>query len=236
VTVAISIRNLTVKYDDTPALSDVSLDINEGEFVGIIGPNGGGKSTLVKALLGLIPITSGEIHLFGGSIRENRSKIGYVPQFAEVDRKFPITVLDVVLTAVMKGGLHPFFHYKKEDKEHAMEQLKRVGIDHLSTRLISDLSGGEFQRVLIARALAGNPQLLLLDEPDASIDPSSREMIYNLLRELNKTITVVLVTHDHCAMTSAVSSLVCLHQRLIYHGSSDIPDSVFREMYGGIHA
>jgi len=232
----ISVRNLTVKYDNTPALTDVSLDINEGEFVGIIGPNGGGKSTLVKAILGLVPVVSGEIRLFGGSIRENRSKIGYVPQFAEIDRKFPITVLEVVLTAVLKGGFHPFFRYKKEDKEHAMEQLERIGIAHLASRQISDLSGGEFQRVLIARALAGNPSLLLLDEPDASIDPTSREMIYGLLHELNKTITIVIVTHDHCAMTSAVSSLICLHQRLIYCGSADIPDSVFREMYGGLHA
>lgn len=232
----ISVSNLTVYYDNTPALRDITLEINEGEFVGIIGPNGGGKSTLVKALLGLIPTNAGTIRLFGGSVAANRSKIGYVPQFAEVDRKFPISVMEVVLTSALKGGLHPFFRYKKSDRERAMAQLARLGIEKLANRQISELSGGEFQRVLIARALANEPELLLLDEPDASIDPASRQHIYQLLSELNKKITIVLVTHDHAAISSAVTSLVCLNQKLIYHGTADIPESVFCEMYGGIHA
>lgn len=233
-TPVISIRNLNVFYETTPALSDISLEIQEGEFVGIIGPNGGGKSTLAKALLGLVPVDAGTIELFGGSVKENRSKVGYVPQFAEVDRQFPITVEETVLTGMLTGGLHPFFRFRKADREQAKLQMEKVGIAHLASRRISDLSGGEFQRVLIARALAGNPSLLLLDEPDASIDPASREHIYKLLQDLNKTITVVLITHDRCAVTSAVSSLICLDREVVYQGSPDIPDAVFRELYGGM--
>ncbi|HJJ46798.1 MAG TPA: ABC transporter ATP-binding protein [Methanocorpusculum sp.] len=232
-TPVISIRNLSVYYDRTPALTDISLDIEEGEFVGILGPNGGGKSTLAKALLGLIPIQSGTIELFGGKVIENRSKIGYVPQFSEVDRQFPITVEETVLTGLLSGDLHPFFQFRRSDREQALFQMGRMGIAHLASRRISDLSGGEFQRVLIARALAGNPSLLLLDETDASIDPAFREQIYALLHELNKTITIVLITHDHLAVTSMVSSLICLHQKIIYQGSSDMPDSVFHELYKG---
>lgn len=235
-TAAVLLQHLTVYYETTCALSDISLEIREREFVGIVGPNGGGKSTLVKAILGLIPIESGSISLLGGSVHENRKKVGYVPQFAEIDRQFPISVIEAVQSACLTGGLHPFYRKNAENKKHAEEQLKRVGIAHLANRQIAELSGGEFQRVLIARALAVNPEILVLDEPDASIDLISREEIYRLLSSLNKQITIILVTHDHMAISSAVTSLVCLHQRLIYYGSPDIPDSVFREMYGGIHA
>ncbi len=234
-TAAVSIEHLTVAYENTQALHDVSLTIEEGEFVGIIGPNGGGKSTLVKSILGLVPIASGTIRLFGGPVKENRSAVGYVPQFAEVDRSFPISVMEVVLTAFLKGGLHPFFHYREDEKKRAFEELQRLGISRLANRQIAGLSGGEFQRVLIARALVNNPRLLLLDEPDASIDPASREHIYQLLAGLNKKITIVLVTHNHTAVSSAVTSLICLNRELIYHGTPAVPEQAYYEMYGGLH-
>ncbi|HJJ28619.1 MAG TPA: ABC transporter ATP-binding protein [Methanocorpusculum sp.] len=233
-TLSVSIRNITVAYDNHPALTDVTLDIAEGEFVGIIGPNGGGKSTLVKAVLGLVPLREGRITIFGEDIRAGRKNVGYVPQFAEVDRKFPITVLEAVMTAYMKGGLRPFFRYTKEHKEKARAVLAKVGIEKLAGRRISDLSGGEFQRVLIARAMAAEPKILLLDEPDASIDPASREHIYKLLSDLNKEITIILITHDALAISTAVTSVVCLNREILYHGPPSIPDSVYRKMYGGL--
>ncbi|HJJ48658.1 MAG TPA: ABC transporter ATP-binding protein [Methanocorpusculum sp.] len=233
-TLAVSIRNISVAYDKHPALDDVTLDIAEGEFVGIIGPNGGGKSTLVKAILGLVPLRSGTIRIFGEEIRSGRKNIGYVPQFADVDRKFPITVLEVVMTSLMKGGLRPFFRYTKEHRERARAVLAKVGIEKLADRRISDLSGGEFQRVLIARALAAEPKILLLDEPDASIDPASREHIYNLLSDLNREITIILVTHDVLAISTAITSVVCLNREILYHGPPSIPDTVYHKMYGGM--
>ncbi|MDO5844442.1 MAG: metal ABC transporter ATP-binding protein [Methanocorpusculum sp.] len=231
-TTAIEINNLCVSYETTTALENISLSIPKGGFLGIIGPNGGGKSTLIKAILGLTHINSGSIKILRGDVKKNRSKIGYVPQFADVDRKFPITVLEVIMTAQLKGGFHPFFRYKKSDKDFAYEQLKRVGIEKLAGRQISDLSGGEFQRVLIARALAVSPEILLLDEPDASIDAGSREHVYELLTELNKDVTIVLVTHDLMAVSATVKDLACLNKTLVYHGEPSLTTDIVNKMYG----
>ena len=195
---AVHIENLTINYGQTPAVSDISFDIYKGDFLAIMGPNGGGKSTLLKAILGLIPINSGELLIFDKPVSEYGSLISYVPQFSEIDRKFPISVLEVVMTANIRKGVHPFFKYSEKNKNNALEQLEYVGIRHLYDRQISELSGGEFQRLLIARAIAVNSQLLILDEPTASVDPSSRKRIYDLLKDLNtkNNMTIIMVTHD----------------------------------------
>ncbi len=229
---ALKIEKLCVNYRHTKALTDVCLDVHEGEFLGVIGPNGGGKSTLLKAILGLEPISSGHISIYGGADGKNRELIGYVPQFSLVDRAFPITVQEVVMTALMKGGLHPFFKYTSSHKEKAMTQLQRVGIAELAERQISELSGGEFQRLMIARALAAEPKILLLDEPTASVDPASRAKIFELLAELNRIMTIVLVTHDLMAVASQVSDLACLNGTLVYHGAPELNQQVVNEMYG----
>ncbi len=229
---AIHIDNLSVYYGKTIALSNICLDVKQGEFLGIIGPNGGGKSTLLKAILGLIPITTGVIQIYGNAPGKNRTAVGYVPQFAAVDRKFPISALEVVLTGRLKSGLSLFMKYSKEDKEIAYEQLKHVGIEHLAKRQISELSGGEFQRLLIARALTVNPKLLLLDEPTASVDVTSRNQIYDLLRELNNAMTIVLVTHDLLAISSEVRKIACLNGKLVYHGEPLLNEHIVKELYG----
>lgn len=229
---AIKIENLSVNYRHTKALTDVCLDVHEGEFLGVIGPNGGGKSTLLKAILGLEPVASGSISIYGDNSGKNRGMIGYVPQFSIVDRSFPISVKEVVMTAFMKGPLHPFFKYTDDHRQQALMQLKRVGIEDLAERQISELSGGEFQRLMIARALAVNPKILLLDEPTASVDPMSRAKIFELLSVLNKQVTIILVTHDLMAISSQVSSLACLSGTLVYHGAPELNEKVVNEMYG----
>lgn len=230
--IAVKIENVTVYYGQTLAVSGVSLDIPEGEYVGIIGPNGGGKTTLLKAILGLIPVHSGKIEIFDKKLTRNRKLMGYVPQLASMDKRFPISVLEVVLTGRLNQGLSPFFKFRSEDREKAYEALERVGIEHLADRQISALSGGEFQRMLIARALAVNPKILILDEPTASVDVSSRDQIYRLLEELNKEMTIILVSHDLLAVSSQVSKLVCLNEELIYYGKPELTEKVATNLYG----
>lgn len=231
-TPAIRVKNLTVYYENNPALTDVSLDVKKGEFIGIIGPNGGGKSTLLKAILGLVPKAGGEVLIFGKTAAERRGVIGYVPQYTTLDRKFPITVFEVVKCGFIKKGLTPFYRYSKEEEEKAGEMLKLLGIESLARRQISALSGGEFQRMLIARAIAADPQILLLDEPTASVDANSREKIYELLSELNKKMTILLVTHDLFAISSQVKRLACLNGRLVYHGEPELNEAVVNQLYG----
>ena len=229
---ALHIENLSVNYRHTPALTDVCLDVREGEFLGIIGPNGGGKSSLLKAILGLIPISTGKISIFGEDYKKRTRPVGYVPQFAEMDRSFPVSALEVVMMAYQQKGLHPFFRFTEEHKRGAREKMEQVGIGELAERQISELSGGEFQRLLIARALAVEPRLLLLDEPTASVDPASRQKIYDLLSQVSKTVTIILVTHDMFAISSQVNSLACMNGTLVYHGEPDLTQEVVHEMYG----
>ncbi len=229
---AVHIENLSVHYGHTPAIMGVCLDVSDGEYLGIIGPNGGGKSTLLKAILGLIPVSSGNISIYGGNAHKNRSLVGYVPQFALLNRKFPISLFEVVLTGHLKQGIAPFFRYSSKDNESVYTLLEKVGITDLANRQISELSGGEFQKMLIARALATNPRLLLLDEPTASVDAASRDQIYSLLAELNKNMTIILVTHDLLAVSSQVNRLACLNGQLVYHGEPELTEKVVNNLYG----
>lgn len=223
---ALEVNNLSVFYGTTHALQNITLDINKGEFLGIMGPNGGGKSTFLKAILGLVPVKEGSIFF------PEKRRIGYVPQFASMDRTFPISVLEVVLTGGLNNGLRPFYRYTSEEKNRALKKLEMLDIQKLENRQIRDLSGGEFQRLMIARALMTEPGLLLLDEPTANVDAASREHIYNILEELNKEMTIVLVTHDLMAISSKIKSLACLNQTMVYHGKPEITDTMVNKLYG----
>lgn len=228
----ISTNNLNVKFADTLALKDVELSIPKGDYVAIIGPNGGGKTTLLRTLIGLQKQSSGTVKLFGKQPKKTHSKVGFVPQFANLNRKFPISVFEAVCTGALTGGFHPFFKYNKDIKENAFVQMQRLGIDHLHQRGIAKLSGGEFQRMLIARALMNNPEMLMLDEPTASVDPASRELIYDLLGEINKTSTIIMVSHDLVAVASNVKSIICLNKTLIYHGEPSLSEETVSKLYG----
>ncbi len=228
---AIQIENLSVYYGETPALTGVCLDVEVGEYLGIIGPNGGGKTTLLKAILGLAPITRGSIKIYDND-GKGKEIIGYVPQYAGFDKSFPITLLEVVMTGRLKNGLTPFFRFRHKDMEIAYELIEKVGLKGLENRQISELSGGEFQKMLIARALTLKPRILLLDEPTANVDENARGQIYNLLAELNKDMTIVLVTHDLFAVSSQVGKLACINGKLIYHGEPELSENIVNRLYG----
>ena len=229
---AVQIENLSVYYGQTPAIAGVCLDVDDGGYLGIIGPNGGGKSTLLKAILGLVPKASGTVQIYGRAFRENKGLVGYVPQFSGLNRSFPITTREVVLMGKLKPGLTPLHKFTRADQEGTEELLERAGIYHLAGRQISALSGGEFQKMLIARALAVNPRCLLLDEPTASVDASSRDQIYDLLAELNTQMTIILVTHDLRAISSQVRTLACLNGHLVYHGEPELSERLVNSLYG----
>ncbi len=229
---AVCIENLSVQYGETPALAGVSLNADEGEYLGIIGPNGGGKTTLLKAILGLVSPTTGQIDVYGRKPGKTGKLIGYVPQITEFDKSFPITAKQVVLTGRLNPVFSLFHKYERSDIEKVDELLNRVGIYKLKDRMISELSGGEFQKMLITRALAVEPKLLLLDEPTASVDASSREQIFSLLNDLNYSMTIILVTHDLLAVSSHVKSLACINGRLVYHGDKEINEEVVSNLYG----
>jgi len=207
VSYAVELKDVSVKYGNLDALKNISLQVAEGSFLGVIGPNGGGKTTLLKVILGLIEPTTGDIKIFGHPLDQAVDKIGYVPQISNFDRNFPISVLDVVLMARLGGRVRFFHQYKKEDIEKAEAVLEQLNLLQLKDRQIGKLSGGQLQRVLIARGLTVEPEILLLDEPTANVDASSTSQIYQLLKELNKEKTIIVVTHDMAAVSSYFDSL-----------------------------
>ena len=217
----IEIRNLSFSYNRHKILENINLEVYEKDFFAVIGPNGGGKSTLLKLVLGLIPIQKGEIKIFGENLnRENLYKIGYVPQNTNINIEFPIKVIEVVLMGHI-GTKRPLFGYAKEEIACAMGALGQVGMQDFAYKKIGELSGGQRQRVMIARALCANPKILILDEPTASIDIEGQRRIYRLLKELNKNITIIVVSHDISVILEYANKIVHINKRLIFHNLSD---------------
>jgi zinc transport system ATP-binding protein len=217
----ISIQHLWAGYEQEPVLEDVNLSVYEGDFIGLIGPNGGGKTTLLRVLLGLLPPTRGRVRILGLPVQEGRRMIGYVPQVVEFDRDFPINVWDVARMGRL-GQRRLLQRYTAEDDAVVAEALHRVDLYDLRRRPIGELSGGQRQRAYIARALATQPEILLLDEPTSSVDPQVSGNIYELLRELNQHVTILLISHDMSAISSHVKTVGCLNRRLFYHGEQEI--------------
>jgi zinc transport system ATP-binding protein len=233
VSAIIELDDVTFSYDGrNPVLEAVSLEVEALDFACVIGPNGGGKTTLLKLVLGLLQPSSGAIRVFGRSPVRARPRIGSMPQHATTDPRFPIQVLEVVLMG--RFGRRPVVGgFSPADREAAVRALDRVGLSGLERRPFSDLSGGQRQRVLLARALAADPELLLLDEPAAGLDQKVEQDFFSLLEELNRDTTVVLVSHDLGFVSSFVRTVICVHRTVDVHPTSELDGSAIHRLYGG---
>lgn len=230
-TAAIQIEGLNFSYGPVCVLEEANLSIGEKEFVSVVGPNGGGKTTLLKILLGQIEAQSGTVSIFGKSPEIGRRWIGYLPQYTNLDAQFPVTALDVVLMGRL-GRTRTLGFYTKADREAARATLARVGLSNMEKRPLFALSGGQRQRVLIARALVSDPKLLLLDEPSSSLDDYVEQELYDFLRELNSELTIIVVSHDVAFVSRYVEKVVCVNRAVHTHPVAEIDENIIHEMYG----
>jgi len=212
-------QSLSASYGDYPVLEDINFAVHENDYIGVIGPNGGGKTTLLKIILGLIKPVSGKL-IFNANVI-NSNIIGYLPQISTGDINYPVNVLDIVLSGMM---IHKsaFSRMTASDKTKAEEIIESLGLSSFSKTPLNELSGGQLQRVFLGRAIIGNPKLLLLDEPGNFVDSSFENDFYEHLHELNKRMAILMVSHDVGAISSYIKSFACVNRRLHYHQSHEI--------------
>jgi len=227
----VTMDHVTFSYGGSPAIEDVSLRVERDDFVAIIGPNGGGKTTLIRIMLGLLVPQAGEVKVFGQSPHMVRTRIGYMPQYASLDLKFPVNVTDVVLLGRL-GKTRGFGPFARSDRQAARRALEEMEIGDLANRPFSRLSGGQRQRSLIARAIVGDPELLLLDEPTASLDAQVEAEFYELLRKLNQRLTIVMVSHDLGVVSRYVKNVVCVKLRAVSHPTEKMSGDMLKDIYG----
>ena len=222
----ITIKNLSVRYDKITALEHVNLNIFGNDFIGIIGPNGGGKSTLVKAIMGVVEY-SGSIEYSTTLLRHKKPHIGYLPQISSFDKAFPISVGEVVMSGLQaeQGILRS---YGKDERRRVDEILDKAQLSDLKKRSIGELSGGQLQRVMLCRAIISNPRLLVLDEPTNFVDNRFENELYTLLQELNKKMAIIMVSHDLGTISSVVRSIVCVNRHVHRHDSNIITEEQLR--------
>ncbi len=234
---ALSVENLCVKVDNRHLIENITFSVEEGSIIAIIGPNGAGKTTLIKAILGLIPYECGSVMLFGHPFKHANSHIavGYVPQRLEYDRTFPLTVSELLGFTVPPIYSFPFLERKKE-KNLIKDLLEIVGAKELSNRNIGSLSGGELQRIMIAKALVNNPKILFLDEPASGVDIEGQERFYDLVKRLRKEkgLTVILISHDLNVVYRFADNVICMNRKLICSGKPEeaLTDDVIKSVYG----
>jgi zinc transport system ATP-binding protein len=218
----LEIKNLTTGYDDSIILKNINFQVHDTDFIGIIGPNGGGKTTLMKAILGVIKPMSGSIlYHFPGKPNDFRKFIGYLPQQNIIDKKFPISVREVILSG-LTSQKSLVFRFSSAEKKMVDEMIEKSGLSNISRKPIGELSGGQLQRVFLARAVISNPSLLILDEPSTYVDNRSEFELYETLKELNKEIAILLVSHDIGTISSYIKTIACVNLTLHYHPSNEI--------------
>jgi zinc transport system ATP-binding protein len=226
----IRLNNVSFAYRHQPILENVTLSIPHREFASVVGPNGGGKTTLLKLLLGLIHPDEGSIQVLGTSPEKARERMGYMPQYAHLDMTFPATVLDVVLMGRLKRMR---FRFSAADRSRAMEAIETVGMTPFVHTGFNTLSGGQKQRVLIARALCSRPAILLLDEPTANVDLETEENLFAILRDLNRDMTILVVSHDLGFVSKYVRSVVCVNRKVVVHPTSLVEGTMIKDIYYG---
>jgi len=229
--VVIDIRGVSFSYGGPPALESIDLRIRERDFLGVVGPNAGGKSTLMKLILGLLTAQQGQVRVLGRPPRVARRQLGYVPQYPRFRRDFPISVEDVVLMGRLGSG-HLLGGYRPQDRLVATRVMDETEVLGLRRRQLATLSGGQLQRVLVARALACEPRILILDEPTANIDQRLEHDIFDLLKQLNQRMTIIVVSHDIAFISSYVDWVACLNRTLICHPTSAIDGESIQALYG----
>jgi zinc transport system ATP-binding protein len=228
---AVLIKDLSFSYDGHSVLQDVNLSIPFGDFVSVVGPNGGGKTTLLRLILGLLRPSRGEVRVFGMAPAKASRRVGYMPQHSQLDPQFPATVMDVALMGRL-GHVGTLGRYSRRDKEIAGMALDQMGLYDLRRKSFSSISGGQRQRLFIARALACEPDLLLLDEPTANLDLVMEGDLYELLQTLNQRLTVVMVSHDLGFVSKVVKSVICVKRKVLMHPTCEISGEMINEIYG----
>ena len=227
---AIEVEHVFYSYEGVEVLEDVTFSLEQGEFLGIIGPNGGGKTTLLKLLLGIFKPDRGSIRILGQEPHDASHRVGYVPQNMGSSRSFPISVVEVALMGRLSRSSIGR-RYTEEDREKVKKTLEKVGMWEYRDRPIGKLSGGQRQRVFIARALSTDPEILFLDEPTAGVDTEFQTHIYDFLEELNKEVTIVVITHDIGVISSHMKSVACLNRHFIFHEGSQITQKMIDMAY-----
>ena len=217
----IELKGITAGYENKIVLRNISLDVWENDFLGIIGPNGGGKTTLLKVILGLLAPKEGTLRFFQGEKETRELKIGYLPQMSLIDRKFPISVHEVIASGL--AAEKPRFRgYRPEQLQRVDEVIRQMGLEKLQKRSIAELSGGQLQRVLLGRSIVSRPQVLILDEPNSYVDKRFESKFYPLLSEINKESAIILVSHDIGTVLSMVKNIACVNETLHYHPGADV--------------
>mgnify|MGYP001811616897 FL=1 len=227
----VDIKDLCFSYIGKEVLHNIDLVVEQGDFIAVVGPNGGGKTTLLKLVIGLLKPTRGAVHLAGRRPGKKGLEIGYVPQQIDHNLSFPATALDVVIMGKHVPENRMPFGRSRQDRKDGLAALEKMGISEFGERKISDLSGGQRQRVLIARALVTEPELLVLDEPTASIDSRGQTDFYQLLQELNRDLTILMVSHDLLSVSTFAKSVACVNKRLHYHQAFETSGELFDAVY-----